>query len=415
MPEVAQSPPPAKPENKPAPGPAGKTGLSDAPGVNLNALSAYEELDRISFDNDEKEKASRESAKKEPKSPDKAAPKPSKPEEDSPKEEPEKKPEKEFDLDHQDEAGKIAATPTKAKELREAYELTKKERDKLKEEVESLRKSTPKDDPERSALTERLTKEEKRRQELEEEIKYLNYERSDEYKQKYLDPLNKAYTRALKEIKEFTITEDNGNERPATADDFAIVMRLGPGEVVNRTKAWFGEAAAEVRAMRRQILELNEKSEEAVKEYREKGTQVEQSKVAEKAKQTEQAKALWDQHHKEALEKYPEYFAPKDGDEERNKALESGFAMTELFFNPPKDIPLEKRVNLASQIRHRVAGFGPLVIENKRLKEKLASLEKELEEFKESEPSKGDGNRVSSSAPKTWEQELDELAAKGGK
>ena len=165
--------------------------------------------------------------------------------------------------------------------------------------------------------------------------------------------------------------------------------------------------------MRRTILELDEKATEAVKTYKEKKVEIDERQTAEQARNRQKAEELWEKHNKEAKEKYPQFFAPKEGDDEGNKLLESGYAMADLHFNPPKDMGLEKRVSLANQIRHRTAGFARVALENKRLTEKLKGLEAELEEFRASEPSKGDGERVASNGgPKTWEEEIRELARK---
>ena len=188
------------------------------------------------------------------------------------------------------------------------------------------------------------------------------------------------------------------------------VLRLGAGDVVAKTKAWFGEAAPEVRALRRQILDLDERATEAVKTYKEKKVELDERQVAEQAKSRQKSQELWEKHNKEAVEKYPQFFAPKDGDEEGNKLLESGYALADLHFNAPKDLSLEKRVGLASQVRHRVAGFARVALELKRVQEKLTAAEAELEEYKQSEPGKGDGPRSTKPGPKTWEQEIDDLA-----
>ena len=120
-------------------------------------------------------------------------------------------------------------------------------------------------------------------------------------------------------------------------------------------------------------MELDRKASEAVKEYKEKGVELEKSKTAEQAQIHSKAKELWDQHNKEAVEKYPQFFAPKDGDEEGNKLLESGYALGARISIPERLIdrkgqPCFSGTSSSCRVRQNRS-------RNKRLQERLGSVE----------------------------------------
>lgn len=307
---------------------------------------------------------------------------------------------------------KAEEEPKTIKALRAAHDALKKERETLRAEIETLKKSkttTTEKDSDRSALSDRLTAAEKRRQELEEEIRYINYEKSEEYQKQYEKPMQKAFETAYSDVAELMIETENG-PRKATPDDFNQLMRMNLPQAIAQAREWFGDAATEVLAHRRKIWDLNSSRTEALERYRAEGAEREKSNQAKRAQEAEQAQRLWNESNEQAATKFPEFFGPDEADPEGNELLTKGFEMADLAFGDSGSLSPEQRVRLHSMIRNKAAGFDRMVRRNRQLKEKLAAMEKELADFKTSEPGKGDGGQASQGADKDWERELEELA-----
>lgn len=315
-----------------------------------------------------------------------------------------------------------AEAPKTAKELRTAYEDARKNlstleasNTTLKAELETIKKSAPKDDPERKRLTEELQATKARMQQVEDEIKYLNYEKSTEYKEQYQAPVEKAFRDAYADLEQLVVEDPEKGTRVATPDDFAVLLRLPLRDAVLKAKEMFGETANEVLSHRRKIIELNQKKREAVENFKKTGAEREkQSSESQRASQ-EKAKAAWDDHNKTVAEKYPAFFAPEEGDEEGNKILDAGIKLADLAFNPPEGTDPIQIVKTAAEIRNRAAGFGRMVHRNKRLQGKIKELEKTLEEYKKSDPGHGapSGNKPAAGDDDTLEgitSKLDQLA-----
>jgi len=100
---------------------------------------------------------------------------------------------------------------------------------------------------------------------------------------------------------------------------------------------------------------------------------------------------LWTTLNEGAATKYPQYFKPVEGDEKGNELLQKGFELVDKIFLDGGDLQPEEAIKLHSQVRNRAAAFGRLAFQNRTLTEKVAALEKELAQFKDSTPKNGDG------------------------
>jgi hypothetical protein len=151
-----------------------------------------------------------------------------------------------------DAAPAAPVTPPKAepavesmgiKQLRTAYEGTKRENGALRKQLEEA-KSKPVEDPEKPKLQESL---EKTRQELEaakKEMEFVAYERSDDYKKTYLDPYVSAFNRARAKMTEFDVATADGATRPATEADFDAIAAQPSNREARNTSGWMASRSA---------------------------------------------------------------------------------------------------------------------------------------------------------------------------
>lgn len=304
--------------------------------------------------------------------------------------------------------------PTRAAELRAAYEAATTRLKALETELNTVKTQADKS-PEVSRLKEQLQAREKRLEELETEFKFTNFERSSEYKEKYEKPMQDAFRAAYAEVGELTLADANGQERQATAADFTTLMRMNLKDAISKAKEWFGDAAPEILAHRRKILELNRSRTEAIEDYRKNGADRERKAQEAQSQQRERVIKLWDEENKSVAEKFPQWFKPEEGDKdpEGNKMLEDGYRMADAAFMESNLTP-EQRVRVEAMVRHRAAGFGRVVHRLNKAQARITELEKELAAFRSSEPGKGDGGKADPGGMPSIEDELNKLAAANG-
>lgn len=329
-----------------------------------------------------------------------------------------KQPEKDSE---QDTSASIAETKQPGKkvspsaELRTAYEALKLKHKQLEAEHQALRNAPPKEDPERKSLEDRLSEREKRLADLENEIRFSAYERSQEYKEKFEQPFVDAYQTGRAKVATLKITDADGNYRQATPEDFDRIARIMDDDTAAEAAAeMFGNRAPVVLYHRERVQELNASRIKAIEDYKKLGGEREKQWQEQTAKQREQIGKLWKQANTEAIEKYPHFFKPIDGDDEGNQLLEQGFQMADAAFSDNGNMTPEQRVKLHSAIRNRAAGFSRLAYQNKQLTAKIAELEQKLSEYESSEPGQGEGGGKKTETPEismdSALNELDKLA-----
>lgn len=274
-----------------------------------------------------------------------------------------------------------------AAQLRKAYEDSKAEIARLNKLLEE--KSKPVEDPEKLTLKQQYEELQKRHQETDGELRFVRYEKSQEYRDKYEKPMHKALADAEGEISELMLTDGEGSERKATIQDFAALVDMPLQKAITQAKAWFGDAATEVLAHRRKVVDLSKSAKEAIEDYKKRGSELEKQKTAETEKQHAQIASTWENLNKQLRTNKADLFGPAEGDDEGNSLLEKWTNFTDLALNPRSELPTEKRIQFLALVRNKAAAFDREVHRSKQKDSKIAALEKELQEFKASVPGNG--------------------------
>jgi hypothetical protein len=275
-------------------------------------------------------------------------------------------------------------------------ESYKKQNAQLQAEIAEFRTSMkpgelPKEHQEKFAAIEARNKE------LEDEIRHVNYSKSKEFVETYQRPYEEAWTRAVEDLKELTIQNEDGTARVATAHDLIALANMPLGQARQTAKEWFGDSADDVMAHRRVIRDLSEKQTKALEESKTKGGERDQQRTAEmQAKQkarAEEAAKVWHAVNEEAVSKY-EYLRPVEGETDRNEKLEKAKAFVDQTMKQSvaQAKTQEERDQILKQhaaVRNRAIGFSVLKHENVGLRAKVAELEKAIAEFQGSEPTGG--------------------------
>lgn len=237
----------------------------------------------------------------------------------------------------------------------------------------------------------------KRNLELEEEIKFFNYSKSDEFRKSYQEPYEKAWSTAMSELGELTVVE-NGVERPLSSADILELVNLPLGKAMELAKDKFGDLAMEVMGQRKEIRSLFDKQQQALESAKKSGVEREK-KLSEESQRAfgEMAtsiKTTWSKANDDIMAdpRVGRFFTPVEGDSEINQRLSKGFELADRAFSENPAAPgltSEQRsaiVKRHAAVRNRAAAFGRLVYENDKQASRITALEKTLAEYKGSEP-----------------------------
>lgn len=242
----------------------------------------------------------------------------------------------------------------------------------------------------------------KRNEQLENEMRFVNYQESEEFKGKYQKPYEEAWSRAMSELQDIQITDPNTQVvRPATHQDLLEICQLPLNKARELANAVFGDFADDIMAYRKEIKSLFSARESALKEAKETGATRDKTQRELMAKQTgeihEQVKASWEKATQEYTsdERYARFFTPVEGDQDGNQRLAKGFALVDRAWaeNPadPRLTPEQRAaaVRRNAAVRFRAAAFGRVVALLNASHAELEATRNELAQFKGSVPPTG--------------------------
>lgn len=246
--------------------------------------------------------------------------------------------------------------------------------------------------------------------ELEEEIRYVNYQKSGEFNEKYQKPYQAAWNRAMGELGDLTIQEHNedgdaiGEARAVTPGDILDLVNMPLGKAMEAAKARFGDLAQEVMAHRKEIRKLADEQGMALESARKTGADREKEMTSKQQKEfgevSDTIKSHWSKANEEvtADPKLGKHFTPIDGDQEGNQRLAKGYEMADRAFSENPTAPgltADQRAAIVRRhaaVRNRSAAFGRLVYENGQKDAKIVEMQKLIDEYKGSEPNR-DGSK----------------------
>lgn len=305
-----------------------------------------------------------------------------------------------------------------APELRAAYSKLKTEHKEATEKLTAAETRLKELEARSTEAQQRLEEYQKRSAELEETVKFADYEKSAEYKDKFYKPFVDAYQAARNKIASLkTIERKNDLEevvqprRQATAEDFDAIMRVqDDGEAAQMAADMFGPMANLVIYHREKIMELNQNRLNAIEEFRKKGGEREKQTVAQQQAMQEKLRGVFKKSVDEGISKYPQWFKADDGDEQGKAILEKGILNADSLFTDNSGRSPEQVAQVHAAFRNMAGAFPYVALKLHRAEAKIAELQKEIDQFKNSEPTEKSHERSESKGPLSVDDEIDSLA-----
>jgi len=303
-----------------------------------------------------------------------------------------------------------------AKTLRERKDQLERENASLAARVKELeeKNSDPTEHPEFKKNKETLEQREKRLAELEEEIRFTNYERSTEYREKYEAPFLDAYAAGRAKVSSFTLTDPGtGEPRQGTEQDFDQLMRItDDNAAAERAAELFGNKAPIVLFHREEALKMNAARVKALDHYRKEGGEREKQRTEQLSKMQREVATAFESESKAGVEKYSKWFKPVEGDAKSAEILERGFHFADVAFgkadkdadgNVIRRAPAEM-AKLHAAIRNKAGGFDHAIYLLNKERATVKQLQEKLKQYEDSGPGPGDG-KGERGKPLTTEQQ----------
>lgn len=312
------------------------------------------------------------------------------------------------------EAAKTAATDPKAKVKVNPWKLVDEWKGKaatLESQLMETKKLIP-DEVGRKTEVERLTKAEARAKELEDEIRYVNYEKSEEFLEKYDKPYAHAFKTAMSELGDLTISDASGTRKAEPGDMLELVNAKSLGAAKELAIERFGDLADEAMAYRKDIKKLWDDRVHALDNARkvaaDREQQMREQGISAHKELTKFVSENWEKAV-EAVKTMPdeaEFFQMIEGDEERNTILEKGYKFAdEALAVSPMDPRLkpEDRATIIKKVaaaRNRISAYPVLKHLLKQERAEKHELMEKLKQYEASTPDTlGDKKEVVNTTP----------------
>lgn len=286
------------------------------------------------------------------------------------------------------------------KELREAYKTTAEERDRLRLEIAEHKKQieTARRDGETQAEA-RLRKEldalKKEKEELDTRVRYTDYTKSEEYKTKFIRPLQDAWKSVLGELEGVKISTEDGDV-DANESHMMQLLQLPTVAAARKAAEWFGPAASEMMQHRRNILTLTQARDAAVNEWKTKGSELSERQQREAEERHRSTLGMYDEHVKTLRETAPDLFTAGD-DATAKGYFEKGQQIVNLAFRGEglEDglTPQQKSqaiVKAQANVAAKAAAFGVVIHRLNKAQDEIEALKQQLAEYRKTEPGAGD-------------------------
>lgn len=316
--------------------------------------------------------------------------------------------------------------PGSLAEFRENYERTKKELEterKLKEELRvALTEGTKKEVAEaRAALQKERDEIKAKYDEMESKVRLLDYAKSNEYVSKYQQPINAAWASAKETMAELRVDDGNGGRRAATGSDLARIMQMDGAEAREEARRVFGEDSGDVLALRRNILGLYKAADDAVADWKTKGSEAQEASQREEREHHGKLESEFEGHLSRVRTEMADIYDYDQKDVEADKFVKETERFIGIAFKgkglPDGLTPTERSRRIAitqAEVAARARAWAPQIIRAKRAESRVAELEAELKQLRGTEPGPG-GSAVPAAAAAVkapdWQSAIDMLPA----
>ncbi len=406
MPAAPSAPPtsaPASPNLAPTPTPSPKVPIAPSESSHSDDGAfgdTFAELDALSQGSTAKDAIAKTSQNRQERTRQEPAP-------DAKKDTKDSSTELEKDAGSASPAPETSGKPVKAADLRTAYDGAKQKikeyETKLAEREAKLKEYETKPPEDNKPLLEKLAALEKENNDFKEELKFTNYIKHPEFAEKYQKPYNEAWSKAVREIEQLTVQQDDGTSRQATPQDILALANSPLASLDERAETMFGRSAARVIRHVERIRDLAEAQEKAIADAKTTGSEREKQIKLSQEQRNSKVSQILQKTNADLATKYPKWFGHEATDTEGNSVFDKGMQYVDQVFSGDPSIPEDQRISRMAVIRNKAANHDRLALHLKNANSQIAELKASLEAYEKSEPSAGKASENSTTKTGNWE------------
>lgn len=222
----------------------------------------------------------------------------------------------------------------------------------------------------------------------------LDYSKSPEFRERFTEPLARAYQAAVDEISQLTVAEGE-TSRQATQNDFDLLLRLPLKEQIVRAKAMFGDMADVFFTRRNEVQRIQNEGRQALAKAQ---TDAEGNRTKAELKTKEEQNLFDSQLEAESaglVEKFPHLFGDTDN-QESAKAQDEGREFARKAISDLSKMSPADRAAHVSALVHSHGFARRAMVEMKALESEVETLKAELAKYRKTDP----GAETTGKAPK---------------
>ncbi len=302
-----------------------------------------------------------------------------------------------------------SAKPVKAADLRAAYDGAKQKNKEyetriaeLSSKVKEYESRAPEDN---KPLLDKLAEREKKIAEYEEELKFTNYVKHPEFTEKYQKPYNEAWAKAVREVEQLQVQQEDGTARQATPQDILALANSPLASLDERAEAMFGRSAARVIRHVERIRDLAEAQEKAIADAKTSGSEREKSWKLQQQERNAKVSTILKKTNEDLATKYPKWFGHDATDTDGNAAFDKGMDYVDKVFSGDPSIPEDQRISRMAVIRNKAANHDRLALHLKNANSQIAELKASLSAYENSEPPTGKASEASTAKTGNWQDD----------
>lgn len=222
-----------------------------------------------------------------------------------------------------------------------------------------------------------------------EQLRVTNYLQHPEFHEKYVRPVAEAMQQGHALTKELITSDEQGNQRYGTEDDFAAVLAQPNYSLMDKKAVeLFGERmSVHIVEQAKKVRELQSSQSKAMKEAGLRSQQWLKDQQDRAAQARTTARERFENASKELADKYPQLYRPPEGDNDALAARKSGEELARLILDgQPPEMPAEQYLSAVAKVYHRAASFPMRELAISRLQTEVESLRSKLAAYEKSSP-----------------------------
>lgn len=326
-----------------------------------------------------------------------------------------KKDTKDSSTESQTDAGSVtpateqSVKPVKAADLRAAYDGAKQKIKEYESKVSAyetkLKEYESKPPEDNKPLLERLASLEKENNDFKEELKFTNYVKHPEFTEKYQKPYNEAWAKAVREIEQLAVQQEDGSTRQANPQDILALANSPLSALDERAEAMFGRSSARVIRHVERIRDLAEAQEKAIADAKTTGSEREKSMRVQQEQRNAHISQVLQKTNESLKTKYPKWFGNDPTDMEGNTIFNKGMEYVDQTFRGDSAVPEDQRISRMAIIRNKAANHDRIALHLKNANSQIAELQASLKAYEASEPAAGKASEAGAAKGGNWESD----------